>query len=79
MDDINLELNQIFRTVFNNNSIEVSDKTTAIDIEGWDSLTHLDLISTIETHFNIKFKLKDLAKMNSVGAIVQIIREKVSI
>ncbi|MCX6248450.1 MAG: acyl carrier protein [Bacteroidetes bacterium] len=78
MNDIISELNPIFRKIFNNDSIEINDTTTAGDIDGWDSLTHLDLISTIESHFNIKFRLKDLAKMNTVGSMIIIIQEKIA-
>jgi acyl carrier protein len=76
MNDIKTEVNEIFKKVFNDNGIQVSDETTANDIEGWDSLTHMDLISAVENHFKIKFGLKDLTKMNSVGALVVIIRNK---
>lgn len=78
MNDIKAEVNEIFKKVFNDNGIQISDETTANDIEGWDSLTHMDLISAVENHFNIKFGLKDLTKMNSVGALIGIINIKLA-
>lgn len=74
--EINVQVQEIFRKVFRNEQIQITNSTSANDIEEWDSLTHMDLISTIESHFNIKFGLKDLARMNSVGILIEIIKSK---
>ena len=50
---------------------------TAQDIDNWDSLTHMLLISKIEEEFEIKFKLKELNNLNNVGNLVEIINEKI--
>jgi len=72
------ELNELFSVVLKNKPIELSYATTAADINGWDSLTHMILIDKIEKHFAIKFKLMDVVKFNNVGDIVSGIKKKVS-
>lgn len=69
-------LTAIFRTVFSNNSLVITDELTANDVENWDSLSHMLLITEIESSFSIKFKLKDLNKMRKVGDMIDIISSK---
>lgn len=68
-------LNNVFRDVFDDDSIVVNDTTTANDIEEWDSLIHITLISEIEDEFDIRFKMKEVTKMNNVGEMVDKILE----
>ena len=70
------KLTPIFRDVFCDNSIELRDNMTADDVERWDSLTHMIMITTVEKEFGIKFKLKDLNKMKQVGDLISIIESK---
>lgn len=70
------KLEQLLRTSFKNASLEASDALTAKDVDGWDSLAHMALIVEIENVFQIKFKLKDLSKMNNVGCMIDIIMAK---
>ena len=69
-------LTPIFRKVFNDESIVVTDVLTANDVAGWDSLSHMLLIAEVESGFSIKFKLKDLNKMRNVGDMTDIILSK---
>lgn len=69
-------LTVIFRSVFNNESLILKDSLTANDVDNWDSLTHMLLITEIEEGFSIKFKLKDLNKMRNVGDMIEIIMSK---
>lgn len=78
MENIRQEVNQIFQHIFNNEQLQVADSMTANDIDGWDSLTHVDLISEIERHFAIKFKLRDITSMKDVGSLIRIVGEKIS-
>jgi acyl carrier protein len=77
-EEIKSRLNQVFCKVFKDDSIVISDETTAKDIEKWDSLTHLILISTTEYEFGIKFKLKELIAMKNVGDFMTSIQSKLS-
>ena len=72
-----VKLTKIFREIFNDREIVINNKTTAQDIDNWDSLTHMLLISKIEEEFEIKFKLKELNNLNNVGNLVEIINEKI--
>lgn len=63
------KLNEVFREVFDNESITVSDSTTAKDINEWDSLTHITLISEIEEEFEVEFEMEDVTQMKNVGEI----------
>ena len=56
-------LNKVFRDVFDDDSITVNPKTTANDIEDWDSLEHITLISAVEREFKMKFKMGEISSM----------------
>ena len=70
------KLTGIFRKVFEDNSLVLTDEMTANDVEQWVSLTHMLLITEIETDFAITLKLKDLNKMHTVGDMINIILSK---
>lgn len=66
-------LNGVFRDVFDDDSIRVNPKTTANDIDDWDSLEHITLISAVEKEFGMKFKMGEISSMKNVGEMVSII------
>lgn len=68
------KLNDVFYDVFGED-ITVNDATTAADIEDWDSLTHITLISEVEDVFGIKFSMKDVLGMKNVGEMADIIEK----
>ena len=70
------KLTSVFQSVFNDGALVLSDQLTANDVENWDSLSHMILISEVENSFSIKFKLKDLNKMRNVGDMIGIIESK---
>jgi len=74
---ISNNLAEVFRRVFNNSTLVLRDDLTANDVENWDSLSHMILISEVENVFNIKFKLKELNKMRNVGEMIDLIIQKV--
>jgi len=67
-------LNRIFREVFDNDDINISPGMTANDVEGWDSLSHVNLIVAIETKFGIRFSQKELLTFKNVGDLLDSIR-----
>jgi len=69
-------LTPLFRRVFSDQLLVVTEVLSAQDVENWDSLTHMLLISEVESEFAIKFKLKDLNKMANVGDMIAIIESK---
>ncbi len=70
------KLSEVFRDIFDDERITVGEKTTAADIEGWDSLTHINLLATIEDEFDIKFEMKDVVKMKNVGEMADLIEDQ---
>ncbi len=66
-------LNKVFRDVFDDDSITVNPKTTANDIEDWDSLEHITLISAVEREFKMKFKMGEISSMKNVGEMANIV------
>ena len=68
-------LNEVFQDVFDDETILVNDATTAKDIDGWDSLMHITLISEVEDVFDIHFEMKDVTTMKNVGEMADKILE----
>lgn len=70
------KITEIFREVFGDNNIVINDEMTANDVENWDSLTHMLMITKVEETFGIKFKLKELNKLKRAGDLVLCIESK---
>ena len=66
----------IFRDIFDEDDIVIEDKTNSDDVEEWDSLNHIILVSAIEKEFKIKFALGELMTLKDVGAMVDLMMEK---
>lgn len=67
------KLNEVFRDVFDDESIIVTDVTTADDIEEWDSLEHINLLAAVEQEFGMKFNMGQVVSMKNVGEMADII------
>ena len=65
-----------FVTVLDHDNFELREETTANDVDGWESITHMMIISEIEKSFDIKFKLMDLMNMNNVGDLIATIKSE---
>ncbi len=72
------QLTPIFRKTFNDDAIVISKELTANDVANWDSLTHMLMIGEVEKTFSVKFKLKELGKLDSVGSLVDLIESKIA-
>ena len=72
-------LNSIFQEVFDDDTIQIHPRMTANDVEGWDSLSHVNLILAIETRFQIRFSQKELLTFKNVGDLLQSIEAKISV
>lgn len=73
MNEIFDRLNEIFRDVFDDDSLTVNERTTAADIEDWDSLSHITLIGAVEDEFRMKFSMKEVVEMKNVGEMARIV------
>ncbi len=74
--DIFKKLNEVFSDVFDE-EITVTEETTAADIEDWDSLTHITLISEVEDAFGIHFSMNVVLSMKNVGELVDAIEKSI--
>ena len=66
-------LNHIFRDIFDDDDICVTDNTAAADIEGWDSLAHITLILGVEREFRIKMTAAEVGSLKNVGQMIDVI------
>jgi len=74
-EDVYERLNEVFREVFDDESIELQDETTSEDIEGWDSFEHINLVVAVQDEFNFKIPMGKVVTMKNVGEMVDIILE----
>lgn len=68
-------LTEVFREVFDDEEIELTDSTTADDIEDWDSFEHINLVVAVEEEFSFKIPMGKVVTMKNVGEMVDIIIE----
>lgn len=80
MESTLTELQDVFRQVFGDDSIELQESTTAYDIDGWDSMMHINLIIAIEKRFKVRFATAEVAGLKAegqnVGNLVRLIESK---
>lgn len=76
-EEIFEKLNEVFRDVFDDEEIVVGEETTAADIDGWDSLEHINLIAAVEQEFGVKFTMGQVVTMKNVGEMARLIEEKI--
>lgn len=71
------KVTNVFRDVFDDETIVITDETTAKDIEDWDSLSHITLINEIEMEFDYKFSMKDVLGMKNVGEMIDLLSQNI--
>jgi acyl carrier protein len=76
-DRIYPQLTNIFHDVFDDDSMIVTPQLSAKDVDGWDSLTHIRLILTVEKVFKVKFTTSEIGKLENVGELVTLIKSRV--
>lgn len=72
-EQIYARLAKIFEDVFDEDSIKLTPQLSAKDVDGWDSLTHIRLMLTIEKAFKIKFSTSEIGKLENLGDLVALI------
>ena len=77
-NDVYGQLTEIFREVFDDDSIVLSPATTAADIRDWDSAAHVNLVVAIETRMKIRFKTFELESLHNVGHLADLIQTKLA-
>ena len=76
MREIEEKVQEIFREVFDDEMLEITPDMTAADIEGWDSLTHFQMIMEVEMEFNIKLSTEVIANLETVEELFRLIEDK---
>ena len=66
-------LTDVFREVFDDDSIELNEETTSDDVEDWDSFEHINLVVAVEKEFSFKIPMGKVITMKNVGEMVDII------
>jgi acyl carrier protein len=74
--DAFIEVQQIFRDVFDDRNLVIVPQTNSSSIPDWDSLAHLSLVTAIERRFKIRFALGELQDLEDVGALIKLIEKK---
>lgn len=80
MDNLRNDIQDAFREVFEDDQINLRDDMTAADIDGWDSLTHINLIIAIEKKLGIRFATAEISRLNdpgqNVGSLLEMVERK---
>lgn len=79
MADILAQLQPIFRDVLDNPQLQISRSSSASNVQGWDSLAHINLVSAIEQEFGISFTLSELQELKNVGEMIDLMEQKLAI
>lgn len=77
MDSMLLEVQDIFRDVFDQCDLLITRQSNASTIDDWDSLAHINLITAIEKKFKIKFALSELKELETVGDMLDLVQTKI--
>lgn len=68
----------IITNTFDLEEFEFKAETSAEDIDEWDSLSHIELITSIESHYKIRFALGELQDLKNIGDMVTLIESKIN-
>ena len=74
--EIQERLVDVFRQVFDDETLVLTDEMTADDIGGWDSVAHINLMFSIEQAFGIQFNGNELAEMKNIGELKRLLASK---
>jgi len=80
MDGLRNHVQDVFRSVFGDETLVIQDATTADDVPGWDSLMHINLIIAMEKRFGVKFATAEIGRLKedgqNVGTLMQVLASK---
>lgn len=75
-DNLWNDLTDVFRESLDDDSLTLTESTTAKDVPGWDSITHILLVVAVEKKFLVKFTAGEIQQLNNVGDMAALIRRK---
>jgi len=77
-DEILAELQEIFRDILDQPDLVLTPESNANNVEDWDSLAHINLVTSIEKKYKIKFALGELQELKNVGDMIDLIQVKLA-
>jgi acyl carrier protein len=75
---IHERLEEIARNVFDDDSLVLTDSTTAASVSGWDSLAHVNFMYSVESEFGVQFSESEFIDFENIGALKRMLAEKVA-
>jgi acyl carrier protein len=82
MDETMVRLQGVLREVFGDDTLEVTETTTAHDVDGWDSLAHVNIVIAVEKRFKVKFAAAEIAALKgegqNLGSFRQLLQRKLA-
>ena len=77
-EEIFNKVQDIFRDIFDEDDLVITDSSSSDDVEDWDSLNHINLVSAIEKEFKIRFALGELQSLKDVRAMIDLMVQKIA-
>ena len=74
--EIIAKLSDIMVDVFDVDDLEVTEQTSASDIEEWDSMAHVRFMITVEREFKVRFENEEIAEIANIGELARVIQAK---
>jgi acyl carrier protein len=78
LDPILEQLQPIFQNILDQPDLVITRQSNAANVEDWDSLAHVNIVTAVERHFKIKFALGELQELKNVGDMVDLIKAKLA-
>ena len=83
MEEVRQQVQEIFREVFDDPALLLSDRMTAEDVDGWDSLAHINLIVAIEKRLGVRFATAEISRLkddgSNVGSLMEVLARKLKL
>lgn len=78
MANILEELQPLFRDILDQPNLRIARESNSSNVEGWDSLAHINLVTAIEQEYNVKFSIDELLELKNVGEMVDLMEIKLA-
>ena len=78
MDSLLPEVQDVFRMVFDQPNLVITRESNASNVADWDSLTHVNLVTAVETKYKIRFALGELEELKDVGDLLDLMQQKMA-
>ncbi len=72
------KITSVFKDILDEGDVALTEKSTADDVEGWDSLTHVELVAAVEKQFKIRFTAKEIQSWKNIGEMTDSISLKLT-